>query len=135
MLEPREAERQLREQGARMTAQRRAVLEILSGNRTHPTAEELVAAVRERLGCVSAATVYNTLETLVKLGLVRRIEGLEQKSHFDPDSSDHQHAICLRCRTVWDVGPVATPGDLPQGFTVVNTLIQGMCGHCAHETP
>ena len=134
MLDPRQAERQLREQGARMTAQRHAVLEILSGNRTHPTAEAMVAEVRERLGCVAPATIYNTLDTLVKLGCVRRIDGLEQKAHFDPDTSDHEHAICLQCRTVWDVGPVQSPADVPQGFAVLNTLIQGICGPCAHQT-
>ena len=134
MLQPEHAAAQLRAQGARMTAQRRAVLEILSGNRTHPTAEALVAQVRDRLGCVAPGTIYNTLETLAELGLVRRIVGLEQKAHFDPDTSDHQHAICLQCRTVWDVSPLGTPGDLPQGFTVLNTLIQGVCGSCARET-
>jgi Fur family transcriptional regulator, peroxide stress response regulator len=134
MLEPQLAEQQLRQHGARMTAQRHAVLEILSGNRTHPTVEELVAEVRERLGCVSPATIYNTLDTLVKLGFVRRIEGLEQKAHFDPDTSEHEHAICLQCRTVWDVGSAAAAAEVPDGFTVLNTLIQGICGHCAHNT-
>lgn len=133
MLRPEEAEAQLRQQGARMTAQRHAVLEILSGNRTHPTAEAVVAEVRERLGCVAPATIYNTLDTLEKMGFVRRIDGLEQRAHFDPDTSDHEHAICLQCRTVWDVGPAQTPADVPQGFTVLNTLLQGICGRCAHE--
>jgi Fe2+ or Zn2+ uptake regulation protein len=132
MLTPQEAEGQLRKHGARMTAQRYAVLEILSGNRTHPTVDEMVAEVRERLGCVAPATIYNTLDTLVKLGFVRRLEGLEQRAHFDPDTSDHQHAICLECRTVWDVGPAPQPADLPEGFTMLNTLVQGICGHCAH---
>lgn len=133
MLTPRDAEAQLREHGCRMTAQRHAVLAILSGNRTHPTADEIVAAVRERLGCVAPATIYNTLETLAKLGFVRRIDGLEQKAHFDPDTSDHQHAICLECRAVWDIGPAPTPAELPEGFTMLSTLVQGICGRCAHS--
>lgn len=134
MLRPDEAERQLRQHGARMTAQRHAVLEVLAGNRNHPAAEEVVAQVRDRLGCVAPATIYNTLETLAGLGFVRRIEGLEQKARFDPDTSDHQHAICLRCRQVWDVGPVGAPPDLPEGFTVVNIPVQGICGSCARLT-
>lgn len=133
MLCPEQAETQLRRGGARMTAQRYAVLDALSGNRTHPTAEELVAQVREKLGCVSTATIYNTLDTLVQLGFVRRLDGLEHKAHFDPDTSDHQHAICLRCKSVWDVGPVAMPADLPPDFNVQDTLIQGICGQCARE--
>lgn len=133
MLKPDEAERRLREQGARMTAQRLAVLEILSGNRTHPTADEIVADVRDRLGCVAPATIYNTLETLEELGFVRRIDGLEQRAHFDPDTSEHQHAICLECKRVWDVEQMEVPDDLPEDFEVLDILVQGTCGQCARR--
>lgn len=133
MLAPEEAEQRLRESGARMTAQRHAVLNILSGNRTHPTAEEIIAEVRDRLGCVAPATIYNTLETLEGLGFVRRIDGLEQCAHFDPDTSEHQHAICMRCKRVWDVAKIAEPPDLPERFQVVDILVQGICERCAHS--
>ena len=117
-----------------MTAQRHAVLEILSGNREHPAVEEMAAEVRERLGCVAPATIYNTLDTLVKLGLVRRLEGLEQRARYDPDTSDHEHAICLSCRRIWDVPPRDQPAELPAGFTVLSTLVQGICATCARES-
>lgn len=133
MLSSDEAQRCLREQGARMTAQRRAVLSILSGNRTHPTAEEVVSEVRRRLGCVSPATIYNTLQTLEELGFVRRIDGLEQRAHFDPDTSEHEHVICRQCRRVWDVASIAAPADLPDGFEVSDILVQGICKACAGQ--
>lgn len=116
-----------------MTAQRLAVLDILSGNRTHPTAEGIVSEVEKRLGCVAPATIYNTLDALEELGFVRRIEGLEHKAHFDPDTSDHQHAICLKCKRVWDVEPVAPPSSLPQKFEVRDIIIQGVCSKCAER--
>jgi Fur family transcriptional regulator, peroxide stress response regulator len=130
MLEVEDVESRLREHGSRFTAQRRAVIEILSGNRTHPTADELVAVVRERLGCVSPATIYNTLETLEELGFVLRIDGLESSAHFDPDTSDHQHAICTKCRKVWDVRETPPPPDLPESFEVTDVLFQGTCSDC-----
>lgn len=133
MLSPEEAERSLREHGARMTAQRRAVLNILHGNRTHPTADEVVGEVRDRLGCVAPATIYNTLQTLEELGFVRRINGLEQRAHFDPDTSEHEHAICVKCHRVWDVASIAAPADLPEGFEVSEILVQGVCKTCAQE--
>lgn len=131
MLEPEQAALRLRESGARMTAQRKAVLEILSGNRTHPTADEIISEVERRLGCVAPATIYNTLEALVKLGFARRIDGLEHRAHFDPDTSDHQHAICSKCKRVWDVAPIAPPADLLEKFEVSDILIQGVCADCA----
>jgi Fur family peroxide stress response transcriptional regulator len=134
MISIEEAGNRLRECGARMTAPRRAVLEILSGNRTHPPAEQIVEQVREKLGCVAPATIYNTLEALEKLGFVRRIDGLEQRARFDPDTSDHEHAICIRCRRVWDVTRMQLPADLPELFVVTDTLIQGICRECAGNT-
>lgn len=133
MLSPKEAETSLRSEGARMTAQRKAVLNILAGNRTHPTAEEVVGEVRDRLGCVAPATIYNTLQTLEELGFVRRIDGLENRAHFDPDTSEHEHAICVRCRRVWDVASAAVPDDLPEGFEISDILVQGVCKSCANK--
>lgn len=114
-----------------MTAQRRAVLEILHNNRTHPTAEMILAQVQERLGCVSTATVYNTLDALEEMGFVRRLEGLEQRAHFDPDTSEHQHAVCRKCKRVWDVGHTESISGLPEGFAVEDIIIQGLCPDCA----
>ncbi|MHB0999918.1 MAG: Fur family transcriptional regulator [Armatimonadota bacterium] len=133
MLEPGQAVTMLKKCGARMTAQRYAVLDILHDNRTHPTAEMVIEQVRERLGCVSTATVYNTLETLEELGLIRRIDGLEQKAHFDPDTSNHQHALCRECRKVWDVERIDAINGLPDNFTVEDILIQGICTDCTKE--
>ena len=118
----------------RMTPQRHAVLDILSGNRTHPTADDIVAEVRNRLGCVAPATIYNTLGSLEELGFVRRIDGLEQRAHFDPDTSDHQHAVCLKCKKIWDLEPTHAPGDLPGGFVVLDIIVQGICERCAQRT-
>ncbi|MHB0911874.1 MAG: Fur family transcriptional regulator [Armatimonadota bacterium] len=131
MLSPELAATMLREKGARMTAQRLAVLEILHNNRTHPTAEMVIEQVQGRLGCVSPATIYNTLETLYGLGLVKRIEGLEQRAHFDPDTSEHQHAICRKCRKVWDVRCTGTIDGLPEGFAIEDIVVQGLCPDCA----
>lgn len=133
MLSPEEAENRLRENGAHMTAQRKSVLDVLAGNRSHPTVEAIVSAVRDKLGYVSPATIYNTLDALERLGFVRRIEGLEDKAHFDPDTSDHQHAICRNCGRVWDVDTFAEPIGLPDGFIIQNILIQGTCAECASD--
>jgi len=131
MLSPELAAIRLRERGARMTAQRNAVLEILYNNRSHPTADMVIAEVRKRLGCVSPATIYNTLDTLEELGFVRRLDGLEERAHFDPDTSVHQHAICKRCKKVWDIELGEEIKGLPEEFAVEDIMIQGLCAECA----
>jgi len=127
MLSVTGAQSALKEAGARMTAQRLAVLSILEGNRTHPTAEAIVRQVQGRLGYVSPATIYNTLDSLEKIGMVRRIEGLEPKTHFDPDTSPHQHAICRVCGRVFDIDEV--PVVVPE-FQVQDIVVHGVCAKC-----
>lgn len=131
MLDVQLATTRLRDSGARMTAQRRAVLEILKDNRTHPTAEVLIEQVKAKLGCVAPATIYNTLQALEALGFVRRIDGLEARAHFDPDTSSHQHAICSHCKWIWDVSSVDLPVDMPDGFLLRDILFLGSCDKCA----
>lgn len=123
-----EAMSRLREGGARITAQRRAVLDFLEGNRNHPSADDIVIRVQQKLGDVSPATIYNTLESLLEYGLIRRIDGLEQKAHFDPDTSPHEHAICRKCKRIFDVhvDPISIPG-----FSVHDITIHGTCDKCS----
>lgn len=132
MLDVELAAKSLKASGARMTAQRMAVLNVLADNKAHPTADEIIAQVRKNLGCVSNATIYNTLEALENLGFVRKIEGLEQCAHFDPDTSQHNHVICMKCRRVWDIDEIMLPDNLPADFRVNDVLIQGTCKECQH---
>jgi len=57
----------------RCTRQRMAVYEALLSCDSHPTAEELFRLVKPRTERLSLATIYNTLEALEDVGLVRRM--------------------------------------------------------------
>ena len=93
----------LTKHGIRLTPQRDAVLAFLAETRIHPTAAEVYAAVREKFPHISRATVYNTLNLMVRLGLIaelRREEGsLRYETHLEP----HINLICIRCGRVQDV--------------------------------
>lgn len=78
-------------QGIRCTRQRLAVYEALRATRCHPTAEELHRQVRSQVGGLSLATVYNTLEVLVRAGLCRRLPTTDGCCRFDADTSEHLH--------------------------------------------
>ncbi|MCE5229112.1 transcriptional repressor [bacterium] len=130
-LVPDVAEELLRASGVRMTPQRRAVLAVLEGNTSHPTAAEIVEAVRARIGLVSVATIYNTLETLADLGLVRRLDVMEASTHFDPNTLPHHHFVCRECHAVLDAPPgfgarIAGFG----GHTIEDVIFKGTCAKC-----
>jgi Fur family transcriptional regulator, iron response regulator len=78
--------------GLRPTRQRLALGELLfaKGNR-HTTAEVLHGeAIAARIP-VSLATIYNTLNQLTNVGLLRQVPVDGSKMYFDTNLSEHQH--------------------------------------------
>lgn len=132
MLNINTASKALKKAGARMTAQRYSVLEILENNTSHPTVEEIVDQVKKKIGHVSIATIYNTLDVLEHHGLVRKIDGLEAKSHYDPNTSNHHHAICKNCKKVFDVFFKFPESNTLQNFKINEIVFQGLCNKCAN---
>jgi Fe2+ or Zn2+ uptake regulation protein len=60
----RTAEQQMRDRGVHVTAQRLAIAEAVSAH-PHATTDELVEAVRSRIGSISRQAVYDTLSVFV----------------------------------------------------------------------
>lgn len=85
----------------RWTKQREDVYGALMASEIHPTAEEVFNLVRPGEvaaddGGMSLATVYNSLEALVRSGLVRRfsVTGVGGAMlRYDADTSDHAHLV------------------------------------------
>ena len=132
------AELAFREAGLPYTAQRRAVLEALSERDDHPTADELLPAVAERLPGVSRTTVYRSLETLVGLGLAARICHPGAATRYDAKTWRHHHLICERCGSVLDLESpeldrLRVPDVEARGFHVRDFSVQlvGLCAACA----
>ncbi len=92
----------IREAGLRLTPQRRAVIEELSGDRSHPLAEDVASRVAMRVPGVSLSTVYKILHELGDLDLIRELS-LPGAMRFDPDTESHAHLVCPECNDIIDV--------------------------------
>jgi len=102
------AEAALRDRGFRLTAPRQAVLEVVRGIKTHPTAEEVHRLVTRRAPRVSLGTVYRNLRLLVDAGLLGELPG--PRARFDANTRAHHHFTCLYCGRIADIeAPVAEP--------------------------
>jgi len=119
---------------AKMTPQRRAIVEYLQSALDHPTAEEVLSAVNRQFPMTSRATVYNTLNWLKEAGLVSEVhEGGQIR--FDPNTSRHHHFVCRRCGNVEDVEETLignleitlTGGQMIENFEVT---LRGVCSTC-----
>ncbi len=79
------------EAGLRCTKQRLELYRALAKTDTHPTAEQLRDMLGCNCSCSSLATVYNTLETFCKAGIIRCIPTASGPTRYDADTSDHLH--------------------------------------------
>ena len=82
----------LRSADLRPTRQRVALGRLLfSGQDRHVTAEMLHEEVSGAGERISLATVYNTLHQFERAGLIRELSIDGAKTHFDTNTSNHNH--------------------------------------------
>ena len=125
----------LQARGLRLTPQREAILHYLAHTHSHPTVEETYAAVRKVFPHVARATVYNTLNRMVDLGLLVELKRNDSAVRYETDDSPHANAICLRCGQVWDVPLLSVPAvdlsNLPDfEVRVTHVELYGYCARC-----
>ncbi len=127
----------LRQNGIPVTAQRLAVLRAVS-ERPHATVDAIAEEVRARIGTVSQQAVYDALGTLVKKGLIRRIQPAGSPTLYENRVGDnHHHAICRGCGKTVDVdcavghAPCLTAADTA-GFQIdeAEVIYWGACPAC-----
>lgn len=92
----------LRRKGVKLTPQRLEILAEVLRAKDHPSAEDVHRRIRPRLPTVSLDTVYRTLDTLADLGLIAKLEVLDDRARYEPDRSPHHHFVCASCRKVID---------------------------------
>ncbi|MER5438212.1 Fur family transcriptional regulator [Streptomyces sp. NPDC002790] len=133
----------LKRKGLRSTAQRRAVLAALQ-SRSHASAADLEEWIgRSRPEGSSAGLsrqgLYNVLEDLTRVHLVRCIEPAGSPARFELRVGDnHHHLVCRSCGRIEDVdcavgaAPCLDPVQ-DSGFTVDEAEVTwwGRCADCS----
>ena len=116
------------------TIQRIAVLECLEKTKKHPTADQVLVAVRKKFPSVSRATVYNTLEALTQAGLILRITVDPAVARYDADLGPHAHFRCRVCNVIYDIDveDENTLGEQIEGHQIetVRMYAYGVCEKC-----
>lgn len=93
----------LKEHDLKVTPQRKIILNYLLTHRTHPTVEMIQKSLSKKQPNLGIATVYNTLNTFVELGLVIEIQNGDGSTHYDYFAKPHYHIICSNCGRIDDV--------------------------------
>jgi Fur family peroxide stress response transcriptional regulator len=132
----KELERALRVAGCRITEQRRVVLDYLAQTDAHPSANQVYQEARKHYPGLSLATVYNTLEALVKIGVIKIIEFNAMDNRHETNLTPHVNLICTVCGKILDfvegfsVNPEMARAKL--GFEVKDYRMEyyGTCAEC-----
>ncbi|MDH5505819.1 MAG: transcriptional repressor [Anaerolineae bacterium] len=131
----------LKQAGLRLTPQRLAICDMLANSTQHPSAQMIYARLQPDFPSLSLTTIYNTLETLVGLGVVNALGTVGSDGvRYDADTHPHVNLACTRCQRVIDLPSehvahldqevAASSGYQLQGARV---LYYGLCPDC--QTP
>ncbi|HEX2093689.1 MAG TPA: Fur family transcriptional regulator [Longimicrobiaceae bacterium] len=95
--------RYLRQQGLPVTQQREVVADVVFNSTEHLSVEDIETRLRMRGERIGKATIYRTMEILVRSGLVEEHdfgEGFKRYEHLFGQQPEHEHLICTHCGKV-----------------------------------
>ena len=87
----------LKEQGLKLTPQRRLIVDVIHDTNVHLTADEIIAHVQARMPEVHKSTIYRTLELLEKNGSVFKSELGDHAIYHHAEEGHHHHLVCSKC--------------------------------------
>lgn len=94
-----------------MTKYEQAIFELIESSRSHLTAEQIYATLKQRYPTIVLATVYNNLKKLSQSGMVHKVTVEGQPDRYDRRIR-HDHLICADCGALLDIDL----GDMIQQF-------------------
>lgn len=134
----------LRDHGLPVTAQRLAIAEVLLQSERHLSADDVATELQRRQSGIGLATVYRTIELLLKSGLLVERDFGEGFRRFEParDIPHHEHLLCTVCGKVHEfrderLERMTTLVAEANGFARQRhrLVIYGVCDECQRGTP
>ncbi|MGE4214758.1 MAG: Fur family transcriptional regulator [Anaerotignaceae bacterium] len=130
----------LREKGLKVTPQRIAIYAMLSGTKSHPSAEEIYKALMPTNPTISLATVYKTLDSFKTTGLVQELSVGNGRSNYDANVLPHPHIVCTNCGKIYDFEIQGLSSLRNQVADQTDFLVEGeqltfygICPACRHN--
>jgi Fur family ferric uptake transcriptional regulator len=134
----------LQAKGHRNSVARRAVIELLGRQHCCLTVQEIFDQLRDEGRAVGIASVYRTLEQLIRDGYAQRIEVGAGSARFEPvhgDGEHHHHLVCDDCGRVESFSDAKLERALEKverqvGYTIAGheVVLHGECASCAAST-
>ena len=127
----------LRQNAKRITAPKRAVVDVLVEADDHLTADEVTRLVQQQRPDVSPSTVYRILEELEDLALVVHSHTGHAAAVYHLAGRSHGHVTCENCHVTFEVSSaifdrVARDLEATLGFELDrhHVALSGICAQC-----
>ena len=128
----------LDEAGYRLTEARRSIADLIAARNGHFTAADLVADARARRLGIGRATIFRTLDVLVDLQAVERLDlPTGDHAYVACERAHHHHVVCSNCgasRDIDDAGWRAVVRDIERrtGYRIDDHRLElfGVCPDC-----
>lgn len=116
-----------------MTKYEKRIYQIVSDSREHMTAEQVFEELKKTYPAVSRATVYNNLNKLCDVNLIRRMSLEGQPDRYDR-LLRHDHLVCQRCGKLSDITfgdlTASLKGQLGEDFLYYDLKVFYVCPEC-----
>jgi len=133
----REFEKICRQNGLKLTHQRIQIFSELASSSEHPSAESIYKSLVSRYPSLSLDTVYRTLFTFEKLGIISKVQALDDRARFDGNPLPHHHMVCTKCKNIIDFyWPAFDDMQLPHEtkkwgrVKSIQVELRGVCDSC-----
>ena len=131
----------LKQAGYKLTAPRKAVIEVLQNHPGHLSHDQILEEGRKICPQLGRATVYRTMELLVELNMVRPLYLADATQRFIPAAGGHHHLVCSHCGAVIEFNHCTTTRlaqELAEKyhFQVHSHLLEfwGVCQNCLDKS-
>ncbi len=126
------------ENSTKQFRKRNAILEVLRGTDTHPSAEMVHEMLQAEHPDISLATVYRNLYRFKSQGLIQSVATVRGIERFDANTDPHVHFICAGCDAILDLHQIEVPEVLnssvekTSGCHVQSCQLSftGLCSNC-----
>ena len=126
-----------KEAGLRVTNQRIEIYHELAMASDHPSAETLHQRLLLKNPTLALDTVYRSLATFARHGLINKVETVESQARFEATGMRHHHIICSKCSKIMDfiwqeVDSAPLPDKVGEWGRIDtrNIVIYGVCRDC-----
>ena len=118
----------------KVSHQRVRILDFLTNNPCHPTADTVLQEMKKEMPTLSKSTVYKTLKAFVDAGILRELTIEDNEVRYEYNLLDHGHFKCRECGEIYDFTYMfdSDSAEDLKGFRIddKNIYFKGVCREC-----